>query len=82
MMGHRGVRLGISYPEIVETQVRAILEAAIELTLEGREVHPEIMVPVLGHVNELKNQREIIDRVYQEVLDKYGVSNITHMDVA
>ena len=79
MMGHRGVRLGISYPEIVETQVRAILEAAIELTLEGREVHPEIMVPVLGHVNELKNQREIIDRVYQEVLDKYGVSSITHM---
>ena len=79
MMGHRGVRLGISYPEIVETQVRAILEAATELTQEGKEVHPEIMIPVLGHVNELKNQREIIDRVYQEVLDKYGVNNIIHM---
>ena len=79
MMGHRGVRLGISYPEIVETQVRAILEATVELTQDGKEVHPEIMIPVLAHVNELKNQKKVIDRVYQEVLDKYGVDHITHM---
>ena len=79
MMGHRGVRLGISYPEIVETQVRAILEATVELTQDGKEVHPEIMIPVLAHVNELKNQKKVVDRVYQEVLDKYGVDHITHM---
>jgi pyruvate,orthophosphate dikinase len=79
MMGHRGVRLGISFPEITETQVRAILEAAVELTQEGKETHPEIMIPVLGHVNELQNQKQIVDRVYQEVLDKYSVGKIDYM---
>ena len=79
MMGHRGVRLGISFPEITETQVRAILEAAVELTQEGKETHPEIMIPVLGHVNELQNQKQIVDRVYQEVLDKYSVDKIDYM---
>jgi pyruvate,orthophosphate dikinase len=79
MMGHRGVRLGISFPEITETQVRAILEAAVELTQEGKETHPEIMIPVLGHVNELQNQKQIVDRVYQEVLDKYSIDKIDYM---
>ena len=79
MMGHRGVRLGVSFPEITEAQVRAILESAIELTQEGKETHPEIMIPVLGHVNELKNQKQIIDQVYQEVLEKYDVDVIDYM---
>ena len=79
MMGHRGVRLGISFPEITEAQVRAILESAVELTQEGRNIHPEIMIPVLGHVNELKNQKKIVDQVYQEVREKYNVDAIDHM---
>jgi len=79
MMGHRGVRLGISFPEITEAQVRAILESAVELTQEGRNTHPEIMIPVLGHVNELKNQKKIVDQVYQEVREKYNVDVIDHM---
>ncbi|MCZ6679235.1 MAG: pyruvate, phosphate dikinase [Candidatus Poribacteria bacterium] len=79
MMGHRGVRLGISYPEITETQVRAILEAAAELMQEGKDVETEIMIPVLGHVNELRHQKEIVDRVYQEVLDKYKLEGIPYL---
>ena len=79
MMGHRGVRLGVSFPEITEAQVRAILESAVELTQEGKDAHPEIMIPVLGHVNELKNQKQIIDQVYQEVLEKYDVDVIDYM---
>ncbi len=79
MMGHRGVRLGISYPEITETQVRAILEAAAELVQEGVNVHPEIMIPVLGLMNELKHQKEIVDEVYRQVLEKYGVDKIPYM---
>jgi len=67
MLGHRGVRLGISYPEITEMQIRAILESACELTKEGLEVHPEIMIPVVCSLNELKHQRAIVDRVHGEV---------------
>ena len=73
MLGHRGCRLGISYPEITEMQVRAIFEAACELVREGHKVRPEIMVPLVGHVNELANQREIIVRVATDVLKQYGV---------
>ncbi|MFH1784340.1 MAG: pyruvate, phosphate dikinase [bacterium] len=79
MMGHRGVRLGITYPEITETQVRAILEAAAELSKKGKKVMPEIMIPVLGLVSELKNQAEIISRVYGEVLKKYNLRKLNHM---
>jgi pyruvate,orthophosphate dikinase len=79
MMGHRGVRLGVSYPEITETQVRAILEAAAELNKEGKDVLPEIMIPVLIHVNELSHQKAIVDKVYREVLEKYGLKEIPHM---
>ncbi|HFE64747.1 MAG TPA: pyruvate, phosphate dikinase, partial [Caldithrix sp.] len=60
MLGHRGCRLGIVYPEITEMQVRAILEAACEVKKEGIEVHPEIMIPLVGHVNELKMQADIV----------------------
>ena len=78
MLGHRGVRLGISYPEITEMQIRAILEAAVELTKEGKKVFPEIMIPVTCTVNELKHQKEIVERVYEEVLSKSGLSKIEY----
>jgi len=73
MLGHRGCRLGISYPEITEMQARAIFEAACELTKEGQKVRPEIMVPLVGHVAELANQREIIVRIADEVMKRHGV---------
>ncbi|HOZ47222.1 MAG TPA: pyruvate, phosphate dikinase [Candidatus Hydrogenedentes bacterium] len=71
MLGHRGCRLGIAYPEITEMQARAILEAAAELTRKRIEVHPEIMVPLVGHVNELRNQVAIVRTVAAEVEKKY-----------
>ncbi len=79
MMGHRGVRLGITYPEITEMQVRAILESAVELIQEGKKALPEIMVPVVGMKNELVHQRQIVDRIYAEVCAKYGVKSIDFM---
>ncbi len=79
MMGHRGVRLGVTYPEVTEMQVRAVLEAAVECTKEGKKVFPEIMVPVVCSVKELENQKEIAKRVYKEVCEKYSVKTIKHM---
>jgi pyruvate,orthophosphate dikinase len=79
MMGHRGVRLGVTYPEITEMQIRAILEAAVELTQAGKKVSPEIMVPVLGAVNELDDQKKIVQQVYAEVCRKYNVKKIPFM---
>ena len=76
MLGHRGVRLGISYPEITEMQIRAILEAASELEDTGKKVFPEIMIPVTCTVNELKNQRAIVDRVHEEICLKTGKKKI------
>jgi len=73
MMGHRGVRLGITYPEVTETQVRAIFEAAAELILEGKNPQPEIMVPVTCDVKELDVTKQVVDRVHQEVKEKLGV---------
>jgi pyruvate,orthophosphate dikinase len=67
MLGHRGVRLGISYPEITEMQIRAILEATAEIIKSGKKAFPEIMVPVTCTVNELTHQKKIVDRVYAEV---------------
>lgn len=78
MMGHRGVRLGITYPEMTEMQVRAIFESAAELIKKGKKVLPEIMVPVTCSVNELKHQKEIVERVYQEVVKKFGVKKIPY----
>ena len=72
MMGHRGVRLGVTYPEITEMQVRAILESAAELRKEGVACKPEIMVPVTCDVNELKVQRAIVDAVAEEIKKKFG----------
>jgi pyruvate,orthophosphate dikinase len=79
MMGHRGVRLGVTYPEVTEMQVRAILESAAELTKEGKKVFPEIMIPVVATVKEIEDQNKIIDKVYVEVLKKYGIKKIPHM---
>ena len=73
MMGHRGVRLGISYPEITEMQTRAILEAACRLAREGSKVVPEIMIPLVGHVGEFRDQKAVIDRVAAETLGTAGV---------
>jgi len=79
MMGHRGVRLGVTYPEVSAMQIRAIFEAAAELLQEGKNPYPEIMVPVVCDVKELKDQLAIAQQIYQEVLTKYGIKKIKHM---
>ena len=79
MMGHRGCRLGVTYPEITEMQVRAILESAVELTQAGIKVLPEIMVPVVSHEKELEHQKVIVDKIYAEVCAKYKVKSIKFM---
>jgi len=67
MLGHRGCRLGITYPEIYEIQVQAIIGAACELKKEGIRVIPEIMIPLVGHINEFKNMKELVIRVAEDV---------------
>ncbi len=79
MMGHRGVRLGITYPEITEMQVRAIFEATAELLKDGKKPFPEIMIPVTCHVNEIKHQYDIITKVHKEVCEKFGLKKIPHL---
>ena len=79
MLGHRGVRLGVSYPEITEMQIRAILEATAELVKSGKKALPEIMVPVTCTVNELTHQKAIVDRVYKEVCAKMKVKSIPYL---
>ena len=74
MLGHRGCRLGISYPEITEMQARAIFEAAAEVSKEGIKVIPEAMVPLVGEVKEFTNQKELIVKVAEEVMRDYGLS--------
>ncbi|MBD3219268.1 MAG: pyruvate, phosphate dikinase [candidate division Zixibacteria bacterium] len=70
MLGHRGCRLGITFPEITEMQVRAIIKAACELSKKGKKVYPEIMIPLVGNVKELENQKEVVVRVAEEVIRK------------
>lgn len=79
MLGHRGVRLGISYPEITEMQIRAIFEATAELTKQGKKALPEIMIPVTCTVNELYHQRKIVDQVYKEVCEKTDLKKIPYL---
>ncbi|MEP6780414.1 MAG: pyruvate, phosphate dikinase, partial [Gemmatimonadaceae bacterium] len=74
MLGHRGCRLGIVYPEITEMQARAIFEAAVRVRRRGIDVRPEIMVPLVSTVAELVNQREIIDRVAEQIMGSMGES--------
>jgi pyruvate,orthophosphate dikinase len=73
MLGHRGVRLGITYPEITEMQTRAIIEAACQLAKEGTKVVPEIMIPLVGHVKELRDQKAVVERVAAQVMKEQGV---------
>ena len=72
MLGHRGCRLGITYPEITEMQARAIIEAAMNLKAKGVDARPEIMVPLIGTVAEFKNQAEIINRTAEAVFAERG----------
>ncbi|MGA2071841.1 MAG: putative PEP-binding protein, partial [Sedimentisphaerales bacterium] len=78
MMGHRGVRLGITYPEVSEMQIRAIFEAAAELIKEKKKPYPEIMIPVVCDVKELKNQLDMAREIYKQVIAKTGVKKIRH----
>ena len=73
MLGHRGCRLGITFPEITAMQTRAILSAACELKLEGKNPMPEIMVPLIGILYEFHQQKEIIEKVAKQVFAEYGV---------
>ena len=72
MLGHRGCRLGITYPEITEMQAKAIISAACELAQEKIKVVPEIMIPLVGNINELKNQRELVVKAAEETMQEYG----------
>jgi pyruvate,orthophosphate dikinase len=75
MLGHRGCRLGITYPEITEMQARAIFEAVVQVAKKGKKVIPEVMIPLIGSVQELENQKAIVKRVADEVLAKAGLKS-------
>lgn len=79
MMGHRGVRLGVTYPEVSAMQIRATFEAAAELIKGGKKPYPEIMIPVVCDAKELKDQVAITKKIYEEVLVKYHLSSIRYM---
>ena len=74
MMGHRGCRLAITYPEIAKMQTRAVIEAAINVKKEGIEVHPEIMIPLVGILKELQFVKNVVVDTAKEVMDKAGVT--------
>jgi len=74
MLGLRGCRLGITYPEITEMQVRAIFEAAVAVKREGVDCRPEVMIPLVGHANELRNQREALEAVAKKVMESEGLA--------
>jgi len=76
MMGHRGVRLGITYPEVTEMQIRAMLESSLELLKEGKKPYPELMVPVTCEVGELDYTKKVFDKVNEELCKKFGVKSI------
>ena len=73
MLGTRGVRLGILIPDLTKMQVRAIFEAACNVAKEGVDVHPEVMIPLVSHVNELKVQQAALEGVAREVMDEQGI---------
>jgi pyruvate,orthophosphate dikinase len=73
MLGFRGCRLGITYPEITEMQARAIFHAAVKVKQDGIDVHPEVMIPLVGTSGELKLQEEVVRRMAKEVQEKTGV---------
>src|SRR3974390_3213241 len=79
MLGHRGCRLGITYPEITEMQARAIFEAVAQVAKKGVKVIPEVMIPLVGSVKELEDQKAIVKRVADEVLEKAGLKDQHYM---
>jgi pyruvate,orthophosphate dikinase len=79
MLGHRGCRLGITYPEITEMQARAIFEAAVQVAKKGKKVIPEVMIPLIGGVKEFENQKEIVVKVADEVLAKAGMKDLKYL---
>jgi pyruvate,orthophosphate dikinase len=74
MLGHRGVRLGITFPQLYEMQVRAIFEAACEAKKKGVKVKPEVMIPQVASVSELEYVKKYVDKIAKEVMEKYDVS--------
>ena len=79
MLGHRGCRLGITYPEITEMQARAIFEAVVQVAKKGKTVIPEVMIPLIGGVEELENQKKIVKAIAEEVLGKAGLKKQKYM---
>ena len=79
MLGHRGCRLGITYPEITEMQARAIFEAVVQVAKKGVKVIPEVMIPLIGSVQELEHQKAIVKAVAEEVLGKAGLKDQHYM---
>jgi pyruvate,orthophosphate dikinase len=73
MMGHRGCRLGVVYPEVTEMQARAIFTAAVRCQARGIEVFPEVMIPLVAFASEFKHQEAIVRRVAEEVCSAHGV---------
>ncbi|MBV9443849.1 MAG: pyruvate, phosphate dikinase, partial [Acidobacteriaceae bacterium] len=78
MLGHRGCRLGITYPEVTEMQARAIFEAAVQVAKKGIKVIPEVMIPLVGSVKELENQKALVVKVADEVLGNAGLKNFKY----
>ena len=78
MLGHRGCRLGITYPEITEMQARAIFEAAVQVAKKGKKVIPEVMIPLVGSVKELENQKKIVVAIAEEVFSKAGMKDFKY----
>ena len=79
MLGHRGCRLGITYPEITEMQARAIFEAAVQVAKKGIKVIPEVMIPLIGSAKELEHQKEIVVKAAKDVLEKAGMEDLHYM---
>ncbi len=79
MLGHRGCRLGVTYPEITEMQARAIFEAAVQVAKKGKKVIPEVMIPLVGNVKEFEHQKAIVVKVADEVLGKAGLKDLKYM---
>jgi pyruvate,orthophosphate dikinase len=79
MLGHRGCRLGITFPDVTEMQARAIFEAAVQVVKKGKKVLPEVMIPLVGNVKEFENQKAIVVRVAEEVIAKSGLKELPYM---
>jgi pyruvate,orthophosphate dikinase len=79
MLGHRGCRLGITYPEITEMQTRAIFEAACELAKKGQKIIPEVMIPLVGNINEFIHQKEVVVATAEQVMSETGIKLEYHV---